>query len=76
MYFLHAINGDSQTRLLNVLGQIVMILGDLKKNLNFTNCSVYIEQIVICNIQLKKDWSNTDMAEEKGIVTMFVIATL
>jgi len=31
MYFLHAINGDSQTRLLNVLGQIVMILGDLKK---------------------------------------------
>jgi len=31
MYFLHDINGDSQTRLLNVLGQIAMILGDLKK---------------------------------------------
>jgi len=32
MYFLHAINSDRQTRLLNVLGQIAMILGD-KKNL-------------------------------------------
>jgi len=31
MYFLHAINSDRQTRLLNVLGQIAMILGD--KNL-------------------------------------------
>jgi len=31
MYFLHAINSDRQTRLLNVLGQIAMILGD-KKN--------------------------------------------
>ena len=30
MYFLHAINGDCQTRLLNVLGQIVMILRDKK----------------------------------------------
>ena len=30
MYFLHAINSDRQTRLLNVLGQIVMILGDKK----------------------------------------------
>jgi len=28
MYFLHAINSDRQTRLLNVLGQIAMILGD------------------------------------------------
>jgi len=31
MYFLHAINSDRQTRLLNVLGQIAMILGDKKK---------------------------------------------
>jgi len=31
MYFLHAINSDRQTRLLNVLGQIAMILGDTKK---------------------------------------------
>jgi len=31
MYFLHAINSDHQTRLLNVLGQIAMILGDKKK---------------------------------------------
>ena len=30
MYFLHAINSDRQTRLLNVLGQIAMILGDKK----------------------------------------------
>jgi len=28
MYFLHAINSDRQTRFLNVLGQIAMILGD------------------------------------------------
>jgi len=31
MYFLHAINSDRQTRLLNVLGQIAVILGDKKK---------------------------------------------
>ena len=31
MYFLHAINSDRQTRLLNVLGQIAMIRGDKKK---------------------------------------------
>ena len=31
MYFLHAINSDRQTRLLNVLGQIAMILGHKKK---------------------------------------------
>jgi len=30
MYFLHAIHIDRQTRLLNVLGQIAMILGDKK----------------------------------------------
>jgi len=34
MYFLHAINSDRQTRLLNVLGQIAMTLGDLKKKSN------------------------------------------
>ena len=33
MYFLHAINSDRQTRLLNVLGQIAMILGDKTKKL-------------------------------------------
>ena len=31
MYFLHAVNSDLQTRLLNVLGQIAVILGDKKK---------------------------------------------
>jgi len=31
MYFLHAINSDRQTRLLNVLGHIAMILGDKRK---------------------------------------------
>jgi len=31
MYFLHIINNGRQTRLLNVLGQTAMILGD-KKN--------------------------------------------
>jgi len=30
MYFLHAINSDRQTRLMNVLGQIAMIPGDKK----------------------------------------------
>ena len=30
MYFLHAINSDRKTRLLNDLGQIAMILGDKK----------------------------------------------
>jgi len=41
MYFLHAINSDRQTRLLNVLGQIVMILGD-KKNLTQFNLNMLI----------------------------------
>jgi len=31
MYFLRAINSDRQTRLLNVLGQIAMILGGRKR---------------------------------------------
>jgi len=30
MYFLHAINSDRQTQLLNVLRQTAMILGDKK----------------------------------------------
>ena len=34
MYFLHAINSDCQTRLLNVLGQIAVILRDKKKLLD------------------------------------------
>ena len=37
MCFLHDINSDSQTRLLNVLGQIAMIMGDLKKLCFFAN---------------------------------------
>ena len=44
MYFLHAINSDRQTRLLNVLGQIAMILGDKKKiwliTKNILRCTV------------------------------------
>jgi len=40
MYFLHAINSDRQTRLLNVLGQIAMILGD-KKHLN-VSCANFL----------------------------------
>jgi len=32
MYFLHAINSDRQTRLLNVLGQIAMKLGHKKSH--------------------------------------------
>jgi len=32
MHLVHAINSDRQTRLLNVLGQIAMILGDKKKS--------------------------------------------
>jgi len=35
MYFLRAINSDCQTRLLNVLGQIAMILGNTKKKSAF-----------------------------------------
>jgi len=31
MDFLHAISSDCQTRLLNVLAQIAMVLGDKKK---------------------------------------------
>jgi len=39
MYFLHAINSDRQTRLLNVLGQTAMILGDKKKHMrSATEC--------------------------------------
>ena len=34
MYFLHVINCDRQTRSLNVLGQIAMILGDKKREEN------------------------------------------
>jgi len=41
MYFLHAINSDRQTRLLNVLGQIAMILEDKKKKLFFERDRVF-----------------------------------
>jgi len=46
MYFLHAINSDRQTRLLNVLGQIAMILGDKKKYV--IGC---VERSVECALQ-------------------------
>jgi len=45
MYFLHAINSDRQTRLLNVLGQIAMILGD------YSNANILIN---LCNDWHKK----------------------
>jgi len=38
MYFLHAINSDRQTRLLNVLGQIAVILREKKKLVEAFNC--------------------------------------
>ena len=49
MYFLHAINSNRQTRLLNVLGQIAIILGDIKKNVPHE--SVYTSQraLMTCN---------------------------
>ena len=42
MYFLHAISSDRQTRLLNVLGQIAVILGDKKNIRKFYNHAVLI----------------------------------
>ena len=39
MYFLHAINSDRQTRLLNVLGQIAVILRDIKRKIINYNLS-------------------------------------
>jgi len=39
MYFLHAINSDRQTRLLNVRGQIAMILGDKKKCVEYISAT-------------------------------------
>jgi len=38
MYFLHAINSDRQTRMLNVLEQIAMILGDKIKVIIDARC--------------------------------------
>jgi len=43
MYFLHTINSDRQTRLLNVLGQIAMILGD-KRSVLTKDCQVSTDQ--------------------------------
>ena len=48
MYFLHAINSDRQTRLLNVLGQIAVILGDKINVL----CSVVQNGKYVCYILL------------------------
>jgi len=50
MYFLHAINSDRQTQLLNVLGQIAMILGGKKKKLLKLNYQkYYVLSITITN---------------------------
>jgi len=49
MYFLHAINSDRQTRLLNVLGQIAMILGDKKTLLHLVCCSYYCNSVFMDN---------------------------
>jgi len=49
MYFLHAINSDRQTRLLNVLGQIAMILGD-KKSIIFT---IILNTLIYCEKKLE-----------------------
>ena len=46
MYFLHAINSDRQTRLLNVLGHIAMILGD-KKEIWFTQALVKLPVVLL-----------------------------
>jgi len=48
MYFLDAINSDRQTRLLNVLRQIAMILGD-KKNYSpavISRCILFAQNYV------------------------------
>jgi len=48
MYFLHAINSDRQTRMLNVLGQIAMILGDKKKS-----AKLYVtNSLLSCHLKL------------------------
>jgi len=47
MYFLHVINSDRQTRLLNVLGQIAMILGDKKNHihLDIKNYTFHVKSV-------------------------------
>jgi len=45
MYFLHAINSDRQTRLLNVLGQIAMIMGDKKNWRNTEKLTLRIHKL-------------------------------
>jgi len=52
MYFLHAINSDRQTRLLNVLGQIAMILGDKKKIYPFATLSVTYHTVVAVSVRV------------------------
>ena len=47
MYFLHAINSDRQTQLLNVFGQIAMILGDKKNQIiNKLGTSLNVKKIL------------------------------
>jgi len=61
MYFLHAINSDRQTRLLNVLGQIAMILED-KKKLQ-ASCLRRKETHFACQIQASaSQWSHCGSA--------------
>jgi len=50
MYFLHAINSDRQTRLLNVLGQIAVILGDKKKPVLFVKRRRYNSYEMPCRV--------------------------
>jgi len=52
MYFLHAINSDRQTRLLNVLGQFAMILGD-KKCKHHHAKNLYLKKRIASGLHLK-----------------------
>ena len=52
MCFLHAINSDRQTRLLNVLGQIAMILGDKRKRFETACYIVLVMGIIFIGIRI------------------------
>ena len=47
MCFVHVINSDCQTRLLNVLGQIAMILGDKKNPTGGMDSCVLCSQVEV-----------------------------
>jgi len=77
MYFLHAINSDRQARLLNVLGQIAMILGDkikisyfwrgfivigtLQLRFCFLVFDLLLQGFVLCNISCGKGSNFMDL---------------